>query len=251
MAVDEYRIELDVYSGPLDLLLYLVRRQEIDIYLVRLAEITDQFLEFLDVLEVLDLDLAGDFAVTASTLLEIKSRLALPQQEDDDDEVTEDECNSELVRKLLEYKQYRDSAAALSDHAASWQERYPRLSNDRPRQGRDPASDRIREVELWDLVSALSRILKRPDVKIERTIRYDERTIGAWQDRIRERIAEHGHVAFSAFFEGEDLRSRIVGIFLAILELIRHHGYRADQPVEFGEIRILPPLEETVAEGEA
>jgi segregation and condensation protein A len=178
----------------------------------------------------------------ASSLLEIKSRLLLPRPEEieTEPEITEDP-RSELIQQLLEYKKLKDAARALEEHAAAWQERYPRLSDDRPGHVKDPTADRIKEVELWDLVSALSRILRRNVVQKEGSIRYDETPIQVYMDQIGERVRSEGRVAFGTFFDKETLRSKIVGMFLAILELLRHHDFRAEQPVDFGEIWLLPP----------
>ena len=107
-----------------------------------------------------------------------------------------------------------------------------------------PSIDRIREVELWDLVSALARIVRLPEVEKATTIRLDETPMAVHQERIRKRLSENEKVRFSEFFDGEKQQSRIVGIFQAILELIRHEGYRATQPEIFGEIWIMPPLAE-------
>ena len=121
----DYRVQLDLFSGPLDLLLYLVRRNEVDIVQLPIARITRQFFQFLEVLEFLDLDLVGDFVVMASTLVELKSRQVLPRAEEEEpDEVplVDDSC-SELIQQLLEYKKYKDAALALEQQAAEWQER--------------------------------------------------------------------------------------------------------------------------------
>ena len=241
-----YRVELDIFSGPLDLLLYLVRRNELDILDLPIARITAGFLEYLEVLQLIDLDLAGDFVVMASTLMEIKSRSILPQPEDEEPAHADaaDGPRSDLIRQLLQYKKYRDAARALEERAAAWQERYPRLSSDRPGETQSAATDRIRDVELWDLVSALGRILKAQAVESHAKIRYDETPIAVHIERIGRRVLAERRVAFSSFFEGEDDRSRIVGVFLAILELLRHHGYRAEQPLDYGEIWVLPPAED-------
>ncbi len=246
----EYRVQLEVFSGPLDLLLYLVRRNEIDATQLPIARITDQFLEFLKILEFLDLDTIGDFVVLASTLMEIKSREVLPQTAEDtaDQSPEEDETQSELITRLLEYKKYKDAANALEQRAAEWQERYPRLHDDRPVLGRDHAADPIREVELWDLVSALSRVLQKKVVDESRSIRYDETPISTYVEQIGKKVRSELRVAFSSLFEGTNQRSKIIGIFLAILELLRHHSFRAEQPEDYGEIYILPPVEATDSE---
>jgi segregation and condensation protein A len=244
-----YRVELEAYSGPLDLLLYLVRRNEIDVVRLPIACITTQFLEFLEVLQFLDFDLIGEFVVTASTLMEIKSRLVLPQPDEDrsDELPVDDDPHSDLIAQLLQYKRYKEAAVALDQRAAEWQQRYPRLSHDRPDVGRDHAADPIREVELWDLVSALSRVLQKKVVEQTSAIRYDETPQSVYMDRIAAVVRESGRVAFSTFFEGANQRSRIIGIFLAVLELLRHHGFRAEQPVAYGEIYVLPPVASAAA----
>jgi segregation and condensation protein A len=240
----DYRVELDAFSGPLDLLLYLVRHQEVDILNLPIAEITARFLEFLEVLRVLDLDLIGDFVVMASSLIEIKSRMALPGPEEPPELVEPDEDpRADLVRQLLEYKRFKDATRLLEEQAAEWQQRYPRLSDDRPRGGNDPSRDLIKEVELWDLVSALSRVLRKNTESGPGTVVYDDTPIGVYAERIRLRVLAEHRVAFSSFFIGTNSRSRIIGIFLALLELLRHHRFRAEQPQDYHEIWILPPLE--------
>jgi segregation and condensation protein A len=249
MSTSEYRVSLDIFGGPMDLLLYLVRRNEVDILDLPLAKITAQFLEFLEVLQLLDVDQASDFVSTASTLTELKSRTVLPRQEEEApaEEPLEDEPHNDLVHKLLEFKRLREAAQALEAQASLWQERYPRLSDERPRQGRDIADDRIKEVELWDLVSALARVLRRRTVEHEASVRYDDTPISVYIERVGERVRREGRVAFSAFFDSATKRGVVVGLFLAILELLRHHSFRAEQPIDYGEIWILPPASESAA----
>jgi segregation and condensation protein A len=238
-----YRVDLDGFSGPLDLLLYLVRRNELDVTRIALAKITGQFLEFLEALQFLDFDLVGEFVVVASSLVEIKSRSVLPHAEETppDPAAADDAPKAELIARLLAYKRYKEAAAALDHRASEWQQRYPRLSDDRPTVGRDHTADPIREVELWDLVSALSRVLQKKVIEQSSTVRYDETPIHVYAEQIATRVRAAGRVPFSQFFEGTNRRSRIIGIFLAILELLRHHAFRAEQPDPFGEIFVLPP----------
>lgn len=243
MILTDYRIELDGFSGPLDLLLHLVRRREMDISRIALAKIAEDFQSLLRTVEFLDLDLVGDFVVVASTLLEIKSREVLPRQEIEQVEEDESEPAGDLIVKLMEYKKFKNAAHELESRAAAWLERYPRLQDDRPDAKRDWSADRIKGVELWDLVSALARIVQMPDAEQETSIRMDETPISVFQERIRQRLNVEQRAEFSSFFAGEKLQSRIVGIFQALLELIRHERYRAEQPVEYGEIFILPPTQ--------
>jgi segregation and condensation protein A len=246
-----YRVELDIFTGPLDLLLYLVRRNEVDLVDLPIATITRQFQEFLSVLEQLDLDLVGDFVVMASTLTEIKSRQVLPAEKPDEEpeeEAPQGDPRTDLIRQLLEYKKFKEAATSLQEQAAQWQERYPRLTDERPASGRDASADRIKEVELWDLVSALSRVLKRKEVETESKILDDETPLHVHVEQIGERVRQEGTVRFSSLFDQETVRSRIVGMFLAVLELIRHHGFRATQTADFGEIFISPPENDTPPE---
>lgn len=245
MTSPVYRVELEIYQGPLDLLLYLVERQELDVFDLPIAKIAGQFLEFLEVLELIDLDLVGDFVVMASALVEIKSRQMLPGSAEEEQAVEiEGDPRGELIQQLLEYKKYKDASKLLEEHAAIWQERYPRLSDDRPRQGKDPKADFIKDVELWDLVSALARVIRTHVPEPHANIRYDDTPISVYVERIGAQVREEKRIAFSSLFAGENERSRIVGVFLAILELLRHHGFRAEQPRDYHEIWIMPPAEE-------
>lgn len=240
----DYRVTLEVFSGPLDLLLYLVKRHEVDILDLPISGIAMQFQEYIDVLEIINLDLVGDFVVMASTLAEIKSRLVLPRPEEEQEVVTPlADPRTDLVRQLLEYKKFKDAAKMLEEHASQWQEHYPRLADERPIVTNDPAQDHIKEVELWDLVSALSRIIRQNVNTNPSTIVYDDTPISVYVQRIYHRVQQQERVLFSDLFEGTNLRSKIVGIFLAILELLRHYKLRAEQPTPFGEIFVIGPLE--------
>jgi len=240
-----YRVELNNFKGPLDLLLYLVRRDELDPLNLPLASIVHEFEQFIDLLEFLDLEMIGDFVVMASTLVEIKSRMALPVPEEDDvpdGEIVDDDPSSDLIKRLLEYRKYKQAASALEEHAAEWQERYPRLSSDRPRVGNEPAADLIKEVELWDLVSALARVLEKKILEQESKIRDDDTPIHVYVEQVGTLVREKERVAFTSLFDDAIRKSQIVGIFLAILELLRHHNCRAEQDSDFDEISVLSPL---------
>ncbi len=240
-----YRVDLDIFKGPLDLLLYLVRRDELDPLNLPLARIVHEFETFIDLLEFLDLEMIGDFVVMASTLAEIKSRVVLPVPEEEDGpegEIVDDDPSSDLIKRLLEYRKYKQAASALEEHAAEWQERYPRISSDRPRVGNEPAADLIKEVELWDLVSALARVLEKKILEQEAKIRDDDTPIHVYVEQVGTLVRENEKVAFTSLFDDANRKSQIVGIFLAILELLRHHSFRAEQDSDFGEIWVMPPL---------
>jgi segregation and condensation protein A len=234
----DFRVELDTFRGPLDLLLYLVRKHEVDVTDLPIALIADQYLAHLEVLQQLDVNSVGDFLELASTLVEIKSQLVLPRG----GEVTEpwDDPRNELVERLLEYKKYKDAASVLDERSRDWQQHYPRLADDLPPRQLDLAGQPIREVELWDLVSALGRILRDSQAVQPQAIVYDETPIQVYMQRIHQRLVTSRRAAFSEMFEPGIHKSAIVGVFLAILELVRHHSVVTQQSELHGEIWLVP-----------
>jgi len=239
--VKDFRVDLSMFRGPLDLLLYLVRKHELEIADIPIAEITDQYLQYLAVLEQLDVDAVGDFLAVASMLIEIKSQQALPHCDEVEEEV--DDPRRELVRRLLEYKQYRDAASILEERGRSWQEHYPRLETDLPPERRRADDEPIQEVELWDLVSAFGRIMRESVAAGPSSIVYDDTPIRVFMARILERLQQAGRLGFRDLFRREMHKSTLIGIFLAVLELVRHRHVRIEQNALFGEIWILPSQE--------
>jgi len=233
-----FRVALDIFRGPLDLLLYLVRKHELDILDIPVATIAQQFIEYLEVLQELDVNAVGDFIEMASTLLEIKSRLALPTEAEDAEEI--EDPREELVERLLEYKKFRDAASLLEAQGRAWQEHLPRLANDLPPRRIDPAGQPIQEVELWDLVSAFGRIVRDSRVTPQPSIVYDDTPIHVYMQRLHQRLVEDGRAAFSQMFYSGMHKTAMIGVFLSILELVRHHSVRTEQEDVHGEIWILP-----------
>jgi len=234
-----FRVDLDMFRGPLDLLLYLVRRHEVDITNLPIALITKQFLDHLEVLEQLDVNSVGDFLELASTLMEIKSRLVLPQLESEEESF--EDPREELVERLLQYKKYKDVANMLEDRGREFQRSFTRLANDLPRRNMDPADQPIHEVEIWDLVSAFGRVIKSHDAKLPITqVSYDLTPIQTHMGRIHRHLVEDGELAWSSVFEVGMHKSTLIGLFLAILELVRNHRVKADQSEHFGEIWLRP-----------
>lgn len=240
LVVTEFRVDLDVFRGPLDLLLYLVRKHEVEITDIPIALITGQYLAYLEVLKELDCNAVGDFLAMASMLMEIKSQQVLPRYDEVEDAV--EDPREELVRRLLEYKKFRDAASILEERSRQWQQRYPRLANDLPSRERNLAEEPIQEVELWDLVSAFGRIIRDSVSSQPSNIVYDDTPIHVHMSRIFDRLRQEGQVAFGDLFEPGMHKSRLVGLFLAVLELVRHAGVRVEQNRLFGEIFVLPPL---------
>ena len=239
----EFKVDLDVFAGPLDLLLYLVKRHEVDITRVPLARVAEEFVAYLDVLEDLAIEQVGEFVDLASLLLEIKARELVPRPEETEDPV--EPAREELVGRLLQYKQYRDAAVLLEDRAREWELRFPRISaaaEAGPRSG--PGEVTIADVHVWDLVGALSRVMRKREKRQPRQIVHDDTPIEVSMEQVMERVgglvAERGRASFSELFDPDMPRTRIVGIFLAVLELIRRGRLRPAQERMFSEILLAP-----------
>lgn len=233
----DFRVDLEVFRGPLDLLLYLVRKHEVEITDIPIALIADQYLQYLEILQRLDVNAVGDFLEMASTLCEIKSRLVLPHG-GETDEAFEDP-RQELVRQLLEYKRFKDAASMLEEHGRQWQERFTRLTGDVPPGRTDLAEQPLHDVELWDLVSAFGRLMRTAGGPAS-SIVYDDTPLHVHMERIHAELRSTGRLAFSQLFLPIKHKSTLVGMFLAVLELVRHHTVQADQTDVFGEIWLVP-----------
>ncbi len=233
----DFRVDLKMFRGPLDLLLYLVRKHELEIMNIPISLVIDQYTAYLDILTQLNVDEVGDFVEMASHLIEIKSRLVLPQAEDETEEETQEDPRDELVQRLLEYKKYKDVASVLKESGQEWQQRYSRVANDLPPRSVDPAEQPIHEVELWDLVSAMGRIMRdKQRLKPLTNIVYDDTPMQIHMQRIHERLVENGSVSFTDMFEPGIHKAKMIGIFLAILELARNYGVVVDQSGMHGHL---------------
>lgn len=239
----DFRVDLDIFRGPLDLLLYLVRKHEVQISEIPIAPITQQYLEYLEVLEQLEVDSVGDFLELASTLIEIKSRMILPRAEEDEPAL--EDPRHELIERLLQYKRVKDAASMLEQRAADWQQHFSRSASDTARAGHDLADEPIHAVELWDLVSALGRVLRDNASKEPSNIVYDDTPIHVYMGRVHALVLEKGRVPFGELFQPGAHKSTLIGLFLAVLELVRHHGVRVEQGELFDEMWIvaMPPAD--------
>jgi len=235
----DYRVNLDIYNGPLDLLLYLIRREEVDIYDIPIARITEQYLHYVDLIKGLDPNVAGDFLVLAATLMEIKTRMLLPTPppEEGGEEGLEIDPRAELVRQLLEYKAFKDAAGDLRDAAAMQALRFPR----RPGrlEGDEGALIDLEDAQVWDLLDAFSRLMVAigADQATHQVI-YDDTPIELHQADILDRLEREGPMSFRRVFEGQTDRLQLVGLFLALLELVRLKKVLASQDANFGEIHV-------------
>jgi len=232
----DYQVELENFRGPLDLLLYLVKHNEVDIFDIPIARITAQFVHYLEVLKLIDVERVGDFLVMASTLMEIKSRMLLPRG--DEETAEEEDPRLELVRQLIEYKKYKDAAALLEERAAQQAIRMPRYAIEQERVVIDPAEQPIQQVELWDLVSAFGRLMRETLALQPKQILVDETPVQFFMDRLLVLLAEQPQREFTGLFEPPHTRGRLIGMFLALLELMKAGSVVAEQAAPFSNIQV-------------
>lgn len=227
-----YTVDLRTFHGPLDLLLFLVKRNEVDILDIPIAAIAEQFHLYLLAMQTLDVELAGDFIEMAATLMLIKSRMLLPPSaasEDDD----EDDPRRELVKQLLEYRKFKDAATALEARA---EQQWTRVPHQEPPDPTPEGAPRVKAVELWDLVSAFARLMRETQSLQPATIAVDETPQHVYEAQLNDRIAAEGRIRFTAAFAPPYRKVRLIGIFLAILELIRNHGLGLEQDEADGDL---------------
>lgn len=227
-----YQVALESFHGPLDLLLYLVKRNEVDVRDIPVARVAEQFLEHLHAIQVIDVEWAGDFLVMAATLIEMKSRLLLPQTETASGDEPADP-RKELVRQLIEYRKTKDAAGHLDRLAEERQFHIPRVP---PDDDEGATSPRLRRVELWDLVSAFGRLVRETQHLQPQHIIADDTPQSTYQDLIRERLRDGRRLPFRDLFDPPYYKARLIGLFLAVLELIKTSEIELEQAEPFGEI---------------
>ncbi|TWT47725.1 segregation and condensation protein A [Botrimarina hoheduenensis] len=237
----EFRVTIEGFHGPLDLLLYLVRKDEVEVAQLSLSAVIDQYLAHVERLQSLDIDAIGDFLEVATVLIEIKSQMVLPDESvSAPEEVIESQ--HDLVERLLEYKEFRDLAERLAARNEAWGARRSRRAL--PPVTEEPTTRPIEAIEVWDLVSAFSRVMSERLAKPAEptTIRYDDTPVHVHMQRIDKHLrSATAPVPFEELFiEGPVHRSTLVGLFLAILELVRYGHALAEQPERFGPIVVLP-----------
>lgn len=246
----DYRVDLDIFAGPLDLLLYLVRKEEVDIYDIPISKITDQYIRYIEMLKSLDIDLAGDFLVMAATLMQIKSAMLLPKAEPEQMQADDlDDPRAELIRQLLEYKKFKDAANLLSDAATSQSERFPRPESVIEGINPDPEPQiDIDNVSIWDLLEAFASLMQATGA--DRAIRHikDDTPIDLYQIEILHRLQEEGPMSFERIFESKPSRVVMIGLFLALLELVREKLIFAKQSGPLSSIYLRPLTEEPAEE---
>jgi segregation and condensation protein A len=233
----DYKVKLEVFEGPLDLLLYLVKRDEIDIYDISIERITRQYLEYLQAFKELKIDIAGEFVVMAANLIYLKSRSLLPlDQQPPEEDAEEDDPRWDLIRQLIEYKKFKEAAAQLHDRALE-QERI--FTRDGGSVAVADAPLPLHEVGIFQLIHAFQEVIKRVEAREDLQEIFAERfSVSDKIEKILERVGNGTPVRFSELFGQIVSRLEIVVTFLALLELIRLNQVRALQPRMFDEIEI-------------
>ncbi|MCX6543767.1 MAG: segregation/condensation protein A [Acidobacteria bacterium] len=233
---DAYSVSLEHFSGPLDLLIHLIKKNEVNIYDIPIALITAQYLEYIGLMQELDLDLAGEFLVMAATLIHIKSRMLLPRPDPSQDDDQEDPRET-LVNRLLEYQKYKAAANLLHERetlrSAQWQRPDVRVA--------DVAGDEYEtevEVDLFSLMAAFKTVLDRARQRPRMTLPAEQISIEDRIAQLLERLSETDSCGFEDLFDDVDSRQALIVTFLALLEMIRLRLVRVFQAGMFGMIRV-------------
>jgi len=229
------KVKLEVFEGPLDLLLYLIKKEEIDIYNIPIADITQQYLKYLEFMKMLDLNIAGEFILMAATLIHIKSKMLLPPDPNQTAEEEETDPRLELVQKLLEYKKFKEAAGQLLEMEVKQKDVFARSV---PCDIKPDDSKPFFEASLFDLITAFNKILKDIPKNVFYEVIKDEFTVEGKMHDIFHLLVESPKLLFSDLFKDAKNKFEIVTIFLAILELIRLKEIVAVQDKVFAEIKI-------------
>jgi len=238
-----YEIKLDIFEGPLDLLLYLIRKNEIDIYNIPIALITEQYLAYIEMMRSLNLDLAGEYLVLASTLIHIKSKLLLPPDESEGEEEEGEDPRAELVHQLLEYQIFKEAALSLENRPLLERDVFTRGAPGEAPSAAEEEGEAMIEVGVFELVAAFRRIIAGFDRPEELEIDAEKMSLADRINEIMEMLSEKQQMTFVELIGDRTDRRRIVYTFLAILELMKLRMIRAYQSGPFGAIRLFLAVE--------
>ncbi|MCR4437561.1 MAG: segregation/condensation protein A [bacterium] len=231
-----YTVCLQKFEGPLELLLFLIRKNEVDIFDIPIAEITAQYLQYLDLMRYLDIDLAGEFIFMAARLMHIKAQMLLPRPEELEEE--QEDPRAELVQRLLEYQKYKQVAVGLSELEERERDHFPRLQVALDRDGYAEEEWDAQEVSLYDLVAAFSVLLERASSVTYHEIREAEASVDEQITYILDYLHTHGEALFADLIAGLESKLVMIATFLALLELMRRGAVVVRQSAPFAEIWI-------------
>lgn len=233
-----YKVRLELFEGPLDLLLYLVKKDHLNIYDIPIAQITEQYLQYLNLMQLLDLNIAGEFLVMASTLMQIKSKMLLPLDEIQEQEEKQEDPREELVRRLLEYEKFKEIASSLRQREASQSEVFKRPKTEIDREFDLKNQEVYFEASIFELISAFSEALKDVPKELFYEVIKDEFTIEEKVHQIMHLLLVSPAISISELFAKAKNKMEIIVTFLAILELIRLKEIVVRQKDLFGQIEI-------------
>lgn len=232
-----YKVQLPVFEGPLDLLLYLIKKEEINIYDIPIARITNQYLEYMEMMKLLDLEIAGEFILMAATLMHIKSKMLLPIEDKETEILEEVDPREELVKKLLEYKKFKCVAGELNQMRLKQRDSFRRLA---PAQAPLKESEELYfEASLFDLITAFGKILKEiPREKFHQVVK-DEFSVSDKIHDILHVLVNRPVIYFSEFFKDAKNKGEVIAIFLALLELVKLKEVIVKQKRAFAGIEVI------------
>lgn len=239
---EDYRVKLEVFEGPLDLLLYLIRRDEIDIYDISIERITSQYMAFLDMMKMLDLGIAGEFLVMASTLMLIKSRMLLPVaapgRDGDQDDIEDIDPRLDLVRQLVEYKKFKDAAGQLMERETIQSERFLYGGEAARAHPENEEARVLEDIGLFDLLTAFQEVLERTPLEPLGHLEPIRWSVPDKMESIMSGLRRKRELVFSRLFSPGSHRGEVIITFLALLELLRLRQVAIQQPEAFSEITI-------------
>jgi segregation and condensation protein A len=230
-----YKVTLPIFEGPLDLLLYLIKKEELDIYDIPIAKITNQYLEYLEMMQLLDLNIAGEFLVMAATLMHIKSKMLLPPDPTAEEETIEEDPRAELVKRLLEYKKFKEAAGSLTDLEKKQRDVFTRQGMPEL----DGDIDDGFEANIFDLITAFVKVVKNFSKEDFHKVVRDEFTVSQKIHDLYHMLVEKPVIIFTELFKKAKNRLEAITIFMALLELIRLNEVKVLQRGEFEEIEIV------------
>ncbi len=232
-----YKVKLDVFEGPLDLLLHLIKKEEVDIHDIPIAKVTKQYLEYLEFMKLLDLNIAGEFLVMAATLMQIKSKMLLPPETRPEDEKPEEDPREELVKRLLEYKKFKEAAGQLHARQALQKDVFGRKVPPDAKL-KDEDEDIYFEASVFDLIGAFNKVMKEVPKELFYQVIKDEYTVEEKMHDIFHILVKNKSVKFTDLFRSLNDKSEIITTFLAVLELMRLREIIVTQNKLFGDVRI-------------
>jgi segregation and condensation protein A len=232
-----YKIKLDIFEGPFDLLLYLIKKSELNVYDIPITTILEQYLQYLELMRLLDLNIAGEFIVMAATLMQIKSKMLLPQEVNLAEEISDDEKDprAELVKRLLEYKQFKEAAEQLRLKERARQDIFKRPHTLDETENNEPYF----EASLFDLINAFSKAIKDVPKELFYEVIKDEFTVEGKVHDLLHMLMNKNHVKLTQLFSQARNKLEMIVTFLAVLELIRLKEVLVVQKCIFGDIEVL------------